>query len=957
MILSPSHPLWNWLFKSSAQAAVLVLLVLAAQWLFRQKLTPRWRYALWWLVVIRLMVPGSPESAVSVFNWIRWQVVQPHPAAAAAEVDGASWTTDTPIPPARVIRFNPNWPMNAIPTDPALQLDTQKATTSRASAPVAEGAKPLPGRFVVTWRHVVLWFWCIGAIALAGHVGWSVVRLRRQLRGATPLSDPGALEVLELCRGQMRTRRRLTLLETSAVNSPALCGLWRPRLLLPPGLIGRFTAQELRFVFLHELAHLKRHDIAVNWLTTLLQVVHWFNPLIWLAFHRMRADRELACDASVLACAQPDESRAYGETIIKLLEGFVRPSPLPGLVGILEDKNQMKRRMRSIVNFKGAPRVSLAAVLLLGVLAVVGLTDARSERRPTLLTRTAQNRRSSADAAHTSFLTTWVNDAPSKLQMPDAPVAPSSPEPATPRETKGRTVQGGTTLRGRVIDENGEPVVQAFTGLDGRRSVVTDALGRFVIEDAPPTGQYWFAHWGFFTITKTLLTAGDTEYVITLRRTIRVRGQVLDAESHEPIKAFSVVPGVVPGSRPETRWLWTESQSATEGAFDFKLPGSNFLSAPACRLMVEADGYTPALTKELTFENGEQTVEMLLRKGEPIKGVVLQPDGSPAKWANVFLWLGEMNLQDIPYRHYFQTDATGKFSFKPALVQTILVKHDKGFAALTPEQLRASAQVRLRPGGKVSGTVRLGGKPAAYCRVDLRPLHYKYEPWLPSQFSSARDETDSQGRFRLAGAPEGEYWLAVQHSRKQEFGRGYFMSVEFGYGLPISVRWGSTANVDLGGAGRPVVGKATVADGQSSIHWLNCYGALMLKLPEVPGLPDITRYDYPSSSEGPASEAARAFWLSPEGRARQRAARTYLAVFEEDGSFRIDDVPAGTYRLQLSIFAPERSAPVGRGALDTAGQAYSLEREVVVKSLAEDRSDEPLDLGVLELKATSPLTR
>ena len=57
-------------------------------------------------------------------------------------------------------------------------------------------------------------------------------------------------------------------------------------------------------VLLHELAHLKRHDLAVNWLLGLLQSVHWFNPALWLVFRRVRADREVACDELVLAAAR-----------------------------------------------------------------------------------------------------------------------------------------------------------------------------------------------------------------------------------------------------------------------------------------------------------------------------------------------------------------------------------------------------------------------------------------------------------------------------------------------------------------------------------------------------------------------------------------------------------------------------------------------------------------------------
>ena len=60
---------WHWMLKSSGQAAVLVVLIAAVQWLLRNRLAPKWRYALWWLVVVRLLVPVSPESLVSIFNW------------------------------------------------------------------------------------------------------------------------------------------------------------------------------------------------------------------------------------------------------------------------------------------------------------------------------------------------------------------------------------------------------------------------------------------------------------------------------------------------------------------------------------------------------------------------------------------------------------------------------------------------------------------------------------------------------------------------------------------------------------------------------------------------------------------------------------------------------------------------------------------------------------------------
>src|SRR4029077_14707038 len=103
-------------------------------------------------------------------------------------------------------------------------------------------------------------------------------------------------------------------------------------LLLPLSVLRDFDRRELRLIFLHELAHLRRNDVLTNWLVAILQIIHWFNPLLWLAFARLRADRELACDELVLSVTQQQERRVYGQTMIKLLQTLSRGTVLPGMV-------------------------------------------------------------------------------------------------------------------------------------------------------------------------------------------------------------------------------------------------------------------------------------------------------------------------------------------------------------------------------------------------------------------------------------------------------------------------------------------------------------------------------------------------------------------------------------------------------------------------------------------------
>jgi len=341
------------LLKASWQAAVLILLVLAVQWAFGRRLSPRWRYGLWLLVVARLALPWTIPSSISVFNLLSFS----NASAAVAGLRANSGAPGLPAPPVAGV--------------PAERPGDTAAAKPAATAP----------RFSVNLLHVLL-AWAAGALALAVCLLVTHYLLWRRVTPRRPLIDAPVMNLLEDCKQAMGVRVPVTLVETAAVGSPSLFGFVRPRLLLPVGLTRSFSEEELRYVFLHELSHIKRLDILTGWLMTALQILHWFNPLVWLAFHRMRVDRELACDALALSYAKEEENQPYGRTIIKLLEGFGCSAWAPSLAGTVENKNQMKERISMIAKFRKTSRMpALAGVLFIG-LGLVTLTDAQTGGKP-----------------------------------------------------------------------------------------------------------------------------------------------------------------------------------------------------------------------------------------------------------------------------------------------------------------------------------------------------------------------------------------------------------------------------------------------------------------------------------------------------------------------------------------------------------------------------------------------
>ncbi|MDR3457161.1 MAG: M56 family metallopeptidase [Verrucomicrobiae bacterium] len=385
----------NWLLNHSLQAGVLVLLVLLGQRVFRRQLTSRWRFALWWIVLIRLLLPFGPQSSLSVFNFFSPYV----------KVEGPRYSAPAPIIPLAKTGSIPAAPAGLPPVqnEPAqVKGDVAPAPSVVAmnappqmpeTAPIPPAAIPIPAvsRLVVRPPTLSLddylipglaGLWLAGVLVLVGMVARQLVKFNRRLARASAPADPRLQELLDDCRREFGLARRIELLETEAVQSPALFGLVRPRLLLPRGMGGQFSERELRYIFLHELAHVKRGDLWLNWLVTALQIMHWFNPLLWLGFARLRADRELACDELALLRAGDQAGTAYGETVVKLLENLSRPATIPGLVGILEDKKQMRRRISMIANFRKPGRWSVLAVFLLTAMAAAALTDAQSGKQP-----------------------------------------------------------------------------------------------------------------------------------------------------------------------------------------------------------------------------------------------------------------------------------------------------------------------------------------------------------------------------------------------------------------------------------------------------------------------------------------------------------------------------------------------------------------------------------------------
>jgi len=329
----------------SIQSSVLIILIVLVQKVMRRRLGIRWHYFLWGLLLIRLAIPWLPESKISIFNLVPKSIQQ-----------------------GRIIETFSE-PQNARGMGRYLYAESADIQETQEEG----GSKSVFAGFV----RILPVLWLVGVLLMAGYVCVRNISLWLTVKSERPITDQEILDLLEDCKMEMGVQTIIGVVVSERIKSPALFGFVRPRLLLPQGLLETYSLDELRYVFIHELAHLRQRDIYFGWLTALLQIAHWFNPLMWFAFGRMRADRELACDGLAISMMDTDEPPRYGQTIVNLLENFSQVRYVPSVAGILEDKSQIERRIKMIAEYKKTSCSRWAgAMLLLAVLACVVLTNA-----------------------------------------------------------------------------------------------------------------------------------------------------------------------------------------------------------------------------------------------------------------------------------------------------------------------------------------------------------------------------------------------------------------------------------------------------------------------------------------------------------------------------------------------------------------------------------------------------
>ncbi len=340
------------ILNMSLTASFVALAVILAR--FALKRAPKvFSYALWALVLFRLVCPVSFESPVSALP-IRAQIIPQDivyaqtPLQISAAIAGGTALADGALADGTAhtnaaltdgTRAGSSGLTDSLIAESPTQVNNALNASLNASLPATNPTASVNP--IQIWLELGAYVWLIGACAMLAYAIISYLRLKARLRDATLVSG--------------------NLFETDRIDSPFVLGFIRPKIYAPAG-------EPLpEHILLHEQAHIRRRDYLIKPVAFLALALHWFNPLVWLCYFLMTRDMELSADEAALKAmgSEPDSRRGYCESLLNM--ATKRRALVPLAFG--ESGGGVKARVKNALSFK-KPAVWVTAVAAIVVIAL-----------------------------------------------------------------------------------------------------------------------------------------------------------------------------------------------------------------------------------------------------------------------------------------------------------------------------------------------------------------------------------------------------------------------------------------------------------------------------------------------------------------------------------------------------------------------------------------------------------
>jgi beta-lactamase regulating signal transducer with metallopeptidase domain len=342
------------------RALPILVLVIGIVLTLRRRLTPSLHAFLLTIVIIRLLIPISIGSQVSLHK--------PIDAWLSSETDESINRT-----PQQNVRYQNDHKLVWNP-------DEKKPIEDAWAMPQSSSSWLINLTLADFLIAAMVWSPILVSAFLVFRAVYSQARFALRLRYCHVLDDRSLIDlVLREC-DSLGIGRRPIVREVPSLNAPAVFGLFRKTICLPRGLTETLSEPELRWVIRHELAHIRRRDIPVVIIASIANALHWFNPIVWIITSRLRAAIEIAADRLALQGLSSNDACAYGNLLLRFAQENTssKRSPTLGLISFASGKH-LKKRVELLMGDRKPSGLAMKFLSagLVGAIALSGLTDAR----------------------------------------------------------------------------------------------------------------------------------------------------------------------------------------------------------------------------------------------------------------------------------------------------------------------------------------------------------------------------------------------------------------------------------------------------------------------------------------------------------------------------------------------------------------------------------------------------
>lgn len=301
------------LVLNSLFISILATMILLTNILFKKHITARTRYYLWFLFLIVLLIPFLPCSVLCKGTGFRLfgefkNGLTKEGANAVSALESVSVS--------------------------GLMKDFTVSVSHKASQ-----------KFPVFFFGI----WGTGMIIMVFFTFLSSLSTRRVRQASLPLQNKKIRRLYELCKKELGIKEDIPIYSSAYLSSPIASGFTKPVIIVPIHMLLDFTEDEIRYIFLHELTHLKHKDLIINRFIALAQIVYWYHPAVWIALREMNQEREIACDLSVLSMLEENSYLDYGKTLIRFAEKLSHPSYFA--TGIGGSSKEIRKRIIHIAGY------------------------------------------------------------------------------------------------------------------------------------------------------------------------------------------------------------------------------------------------------------------------------------------------------------------------------------------------------------------------------------------------------------------------------------------------------------------------------------------------------------------------------------------------------------------------------------------------------------------------------